>query len=618
MATSAVDQEEFEDRVTRTFDVFRNVFLPRIKITSKEMTEPAPMTMYESQDYFLNKVEEGLKAGIHSFYCLKARQLGISTILLPLDIFWLYTNPGLQGALIADSGDNKETFRETITQMLESLPKAFKVPIRSHNRNALVLANGSRLQYMAAGRGRNSSLGRSRALNFVHATEVSSFGDQKGIDSLHAALAQKHPHRLYMFESTALGQNVWFDLCQEAAEDPAKEFFFIGWWMKDTYRLERGSAEYAYWWGGYPQLTEDEQQKGQYVLDRYKHQITTEQWAWYRQQAKAQSDEESLLREFPSTDLEAWITTGSPYFKAKAVTEDMMLVRQACFLNAYNIKFGKAFSNLQIEPVTNATDCDLRVWEEPKKGARYVIGMDVAYGMSEVNDRTVITVFRCFSDKLVQVAEFATAQPETEQSTWVLAYLAGCYRDCRVNLEINGPGMQVFNNLKHMKQQLNNNVIRDIPSGLNVSRSLDTMRWYLYHRPDSMGAGYCYNFKMGHDLKLNVMSGMRDHYNMGRLLVRSLPLMNEMLTLKQEGDSIAASGRNKDDRVIAAALAVHAWSEWVRPGMETDRRDYKSEMANQQQREKSDKVIDHIVPNFLAEQARRRSAAAWAAAIGDN
>ena len=227
-------------------------------------------------------------------------------------------------------------------------------------------------------------------------------------------------------------------------------------------------------------------------------------------------------------------------------------------------------------------------------------------------------MFRCFSDKLVQAAEFATARPETEQSTWVLAYLAGCYRDCRVNLEINGPGMQVFNNLKHMKQQLNNNVVRDIPYGLNVARNLDTMRWYLYHRPDSMGAGYCYNFKMGHDLKLNVMSGMRDHYNMGRLLVRSIPLMNEMLTLKQEGDSIAASGRNKDDRVIAAALACHAWSEWVRPGMELDRRDYKTEMATQEVRERSDKVIDHIVPQFLEQRRQERSAAAWARALGGN
>ena len=612
----AIDQAEFEEKVSRTFDVFRHEFLPRIKITSKDMMEPSPMTLYQSQDFALTKIEEGLKNGVHDHKFLKARQLGITTAFLPLDIFWLYTNPGLQGALILDSGDNKETMRETITQMLESLPKAFKVPIRSHNRNALVLVNGSRLQYMAAGRGRNSSLGRSRALNFIHSSECSSWGDQKGLDSLRAAISQRHPNRLYLWESTALGQNLWFDMCQDAKDDPAQAFHFIGWWMKDTYKLLRDTADYAYWWGGSPFLTEDEQEKGQYVLTNYGYQITTEQWAWYRKQAREQSDEESLFREFPSTELESWITTGSPYFKAKSVTEDMLMVRQVCFFNAYNVKFGLKFSNLEIVPVTNATDCDLRVWEEPKKGARYVIGMDVAYGLSEINDRTVISVWRCFSDRMVQVAEYATSMPETEQVTWVLAYLAGCYRDCRVNLEINGPGMQVFNNLKHMKQQLGNNVIRDIPFGLNTARSLDTMRWYLYHRPDSMGAGYCYNFKMGHDLKLNVMSGMRDHYNMGRMLVRSIPLMNEMLTLKQEGDSIAASGRNKDDRVIAAALASHAWSEWVRPGMEVDRRDYKTEMANQSMREKSDKVIDHIVPNFLAARKEERDAAAWARALG--
>lgn len=610
--------EQFKFHVQRTFDVFRKVFLPRIKITSKDLLEPSPMTLYESQDYFLNNVQAGLENDVHDFKCLKARQLGISTAMLPLDIFWLYTNPGLQGALIADTGDNKETFRETITQMLESLPRDWRVPIRSHNRNALVLANGSRLQYMSAGRGKNSSLGRSRALNFVHATECSSWGDQKGLDSLRASLSQQHPNRLYIFESTALGQNLWFDMCQEAQEDPDQAFMFIGWWMKDTYRLSEGTEGFAKWWGLQPVLTEAEQETGQYVLDHYQHEITAEQWAWYRRESFSKS-EESLKQEMPSTEIEAWITTGSNFFSGKRVNADTDFVRQYALFKGYNIKHGTTFSSLQVQQVNNLPDVDLRVWEEPKRGARYVIGMDVAYGLSEINDRTVITVWRCFADKLVQVAEFASSHPETGPATWILAYLAGCYQDCRVNLEVNGPGMAVFNELKALKRQLESKAVRDIPRGLNTDRSLDVMRWYLWHRPDSMGAGYAFGWKTSWDNKLSMLNGMRDSYNTELMLVRSVPLLAEMTTMKQEGDSIQASGRNKDDRVIAAGLAHYAWSEWIRPGMMAERRTYKAEMATQDQRERSNQVVDHIVPNFLAARKAERDAAAWARALsGDD
>ncbi len=102
-------------------------FLSRIKIVSKEMQEPAPMTPYDAQVRFLDEVCIGLDSGVHMFICLKARQLGISTVMLALDLFWLWMFPGLQGALIADTAENKDTFKQTIEIMLEGLPEGFKI-----------------------------------------------------------------------------------------------------------------------------------------------------------------------------------------------------------------------------------------------------------------------------------------------------------------------------------------------------------------------------------------------------------------------------------------------------------------------------------------------------------
>ncbi|NDH69253.1 MAG: hypothetical protein EBY22_15405, partial [Gammaproteobacteria bacterium] len=41
--------------------------------------------------------------------------------------------------------------------------------------------------------------------------------------------------------------------------------------------------------------------------------------------------------------------------------------------------------------------------------------------------------------------------------------------------------------------------------------------------------------------------------------------IEEMKTMVRDGGSIEASGRNKDDRVIAAALATAAFAEQVQP-----------------------------------------------------
>jgi hypothetical protein len=123
--------------------------------------------------------------------------------------------------------------------MLESLPRSHSIPIVSHNRNGLVLKNGSSLDYLVAGTRKNGGLGRSRAYNFLHATECSSWGDQEGLESLEKSLAAKYPARLYVFESTARGYNMFHTMWEEAKEDTlVKRAIFIGWWAKEEYAFD--------------------------------------------------------------------------------------------------------------------------------------------------------------------------------------------------------------------------------------------------------------------------------------------------------------------------------------------------------------------------------------------
>lgn len=145
--------------------------------------------------------------------------------------------------------------------------------------------------------------------------------------------------------------------------------------------------------------------------------------------------------------------------------------------------------------------------------------------------------------------------------------MAGAYRDCMVNLEIQGGGDLIMVHLKHLKTDLQYGDLRPYADNLGINNVLDNIRWFLWHRPDSMGAGYVWNFQTSFKTKFYAMNLLRDAYNLTQLIPRSAGLMEEMSTFIQDGDSLQASGRNKDDRVAAAALATYAWHEWVKTSM---------------------------------------------------
>jgi hypothetical protein len=587
-------------------------FLSLMTITSKENRVPGPINLYTGQEIFLEELRHGLDADIHFFVNLKARQLGISTVMLALDIFWLYMHPGLQGALIADTEANKETFRTTITEMLDGLPKGFRVPIKSHNRTALQLANGSRLQYISAGKGKNSGLGRSRGLSYVHASEISSWGDPKGLDSLIDALATDNPDRLYVFESTALGLNLYWDMWIHAQENPlAEKAFFIGWWAKELYRSPRGTPLFEEWWEKDPLYSPYEQMVTAKVAEDYGVEIDEEQWAWYRERAAGRS-EQSMMEEFPGLPDEAWQATGSPFFNEKRVTADIKLIQASQVqFRGYRYELGDNFLKMKFIKAESIDDVTLRVWEPPKPNGVYVIGMDPAYGSSETADRLVISVWRCFADKMVQVAEYACNDTTTQHGAWVLAHLAGEYRDVMINLELQGGGDQVMNEIKYLKQSLQFGSLNEAARELKMEHALDSARWFMWRRVDNMGGMVSsWNFKTNVGLKYSGFCRFRDAYNLEQAIVRSIPLLDEMMTLVQDGDKLGAKGRRKDDRPFAAMLANFAWQEWIRPRMMGEQRTYAREMAEQQNREAvGGDVLSSIIPAHFKRMADQREEA---------
>ena len=124
---------------------------------------------------------------------LKVGNLGITTISLALDLYWHFTNPGLGGTLTTDTEENRDMFRSTLANYMDGLPKEYKIPMLAHNRNQLSLKNRSRLFYQVAGTRSKGTLGRGKAITFLHGTETSSWGDEEGLASLLGVTCRNQP-----------------------------------------------------------------------------------------------------------------------------------------------------------------------------------------------------------------------------------------------------------------------------------------------------------------------------------------------------------------------------------------------------------------------------------------
>ena len=95
-----------------------------------------------------------------------------------------------------------------------------------------------------------------------------------------------------------------------------------------------------------------------------------------------------------------------------------------------------------------------------------------------------------------------------------------------------------------------------------------------------------------------MMSYFKDYFERGLMHVYSQPLLEEMKAIVRDGASIAAYGRNKDDRVMATALACAAFAEQVQPRLMAMRLTRK--VASERKEEMPEtEVVNRQINNYL-------------------
>ena len=588
-------------------------FIKYIRINSKEVSAidklGAPFELWPSQKLALDTIVHGMERGIHTFMFGKARQQGISTFFEVLDIFWLATHPGMMGAYVIDKEKNLPAIRDKIKRYFSSFPPGFfgrSFKIENDNKEMMNFSNGSRLDFLTAGVGKKEThWGEGKGYSSAHLTEVAKYGNAAGLASFRATLSESNPDRLFIYESTSNGLNHWRSQWEEFGDDEFRKIrTFIGWWGNPYNIIKKGTPAYSVF--GVAEADQVEQELIDKVKNDYDFKISKEQLAWYRQEHRSSTDLAALHQNYPFTIEQSFVATGYSFFQMGILQDELERCRKIPY-KGYKYIMGNDFWSVVCECIFDENRKDeitLRVWEEPDDDATYAIGLDPAHGRDEHNDRHAICVMRCFGDKMVQVAEYADNETGTRQAAWVLAHLAGAYKKCVVNVEAApGPGGVIMNELENLRERMRIDAKFDNVEGKNENWAdfLNTARWYLYKKPDHFAPGYVKGWDSNWKTKVQIMEQLRDKFVTNCIIIRSKPLVEEMMDVVRDGDSIGAPESAKDDRVIALALCNRAWIDSLMMPLlsQGDIYEVYEKEQNGEPVDKGVKLMNNIVSNFF-------------------
>ncbi len=484
-----------------------------LKIADKD-SNIVPFILTGEQRNFINGLE---KYNIVE----KSRQLGLSVVTVALSLRQCIVYPNSSCLLVSHDQKSCNAIFDKLKQQFNSLPKWLKPEEVANNRQEIKLMNGSKITCVCAG---NKDLARGDTLHLVHLSEFAFWkNQQKQLNSITKALA---PNGRLIIESTANGLNYFHDLYFQAKnnENSYKSFFFN--WINgstlfkdaysqavETYKARNNNLLQA------DELDEEE-------LQLLNLGATMEQLIWRRLEV-ANNGLENFHQEYPSTDMEAFISTGANVFNNKKIVEREMYIHSSKlkYINKENIKdlpvllkqhYNKSFF----------------MWDFPKSGEKYYIGCDLSEGVGQ--DYSVIEVFSANGE---QVAEFRNNKLKPFQMAEIINELGHYYNKGLLVVEKASGGHSVIEKLRYTHKYMN------------------MMKYKTY---DAKGkkvvtVGFDTNVKT----KGIIINDFVEMFEMGQILINSIKLLEEMkiYEIKSNG-SMGNTGGGHDDTVMATALAL--------------------------------------------------------------
>ena len=361
-------------------------------------------------------------------YILKARQMGVSTLCEARLFQKAHTRPGTNSLVVAQDDEATTGIFLMARTFFAYLPKQLRPQIKNSSARELLFQNpngigglNSWIKTQTAGW---KNIGRSKTIHHLHCSELSYWLDPETVvDGLFQAVPKQGDTSI-LLETTAEGLGKWaykaWIQAKEARTARSKNSVgfdpvFLPWYILPEYvTAVPADVEFS---------PEDTEFKNEYGL-------SWEQVYWYNSTlaefefGHPGNGKKFMQREYPSNDHEPWQAAGAGAFPTQTI--EMIFKYQVTAPD-------KTYSVLPDKLVEDHHG-QLRVWEKPRPGVQYAIGVDTAHGVGQ--DYSVISVLAHPGCR--QVAEWSDNSLGPQQLAKVIETVARWYNEAVVAIEVNG------------------------------------------------------------------------------------------------------------------------------------------------------------------------------------
>jgi len=498
-------------------------------------------------------VREKLDAGEPvRIYILKARQLGFSTLISAI-IFWFVSLHKFKTCLMVSHD------LQSAEQILGKL-KIFWTRMHAQIRPEQKLSNRKELYLTnAAGTGNESRvvvqtadnvhLGASMTVHAAHLSEFARYEKiQKDVRLAWATLEQTVPYKpntMIFLETTAWG----FGFAKDIWDDPNNGFdkVFVSWVAGDEYRsdtpllvgelfdvddspygdevttLRHVASELRFW---YPEEAGDNSWVQEESLRRLR---------WRREKIHGgfNGDLGLFRQEYPITPQEAFLTSGSAVFNNLKLSDIMTALRDE--EEPERFRWDNERHSFYPAPRSG----HLHVWEQPKQGSSYLIGVDVSEGLID-GDESAIQVLE--TPSMAQVARWSGLISPDDLAD-MAGWLGHHYNTAAICVEVNGPGYA---------------------TNLRLAKQLYYPLLYRREVFDSTKIGFQkkWGFQTNRQTKQILIGTLREALDKDTVRIRDTYTAMQMAHYVLNNDKYEAAAGYYDDTVIALALALQMGLQW--------------------------------------------------------
>jgi len=549
------------------------LFSERNLMIKEKMTKqlvPLHDVLNWEQQALVQHVVEDLAKGVPIRYIiLKARQMGISTLIEALAYWWTSTHRYVTTVIIAHEKNAVNALYKMFRRYYEYSHPHFK-PDRKYNTKAELVFDvsdevkrecdeqgvtppglQSEIKTMVAADGK----GRADNINFFHGSEVAFWDDSADIVSSALQAVPMAPESFVFLESTANGIGGYFYDEWQLAKRGESQFtpLFFPWHQHYKYEMPATDEDLG---------NLDDEEEALYELfeeNGYERESWPRKIAFRRRKKlEFRTDPKKFYQEYPSTPEEAFLASGRPVFDTRVLQkmEKIGLDKAKEFpyrcgeiIRNPDTTSQEKFIYREMRRVGEMDPSPLRLWWLPEKGKKYVIGVDVSEGIEIESskgrepDYSVIDVFDVAARKTV--ARWR-GYIDPDLLGGVVFAIGKFYNDALVGVEVNNHGIATAAHLK-------NNFYRNLYMRETAEDDQFQVRTTKF--------GWTTNKKT----KPIMISELQRSIREGDIIDLDIVFIREAMSyVKKDDGSMAAQEGQHDDTVMAKAIALQMadWSPY--------------------------------------------------------